>query len=82
MLNCREVSKQASPYVDGELPWRERMAVKMHLLMCHHCRRFMRQWSGLIRAIPFMHRQASPEEVDNVLAYIGKNKGEEEASQI
>lgn len=72
MLNCREVSELASPYLDGELSWRERTAMRMHLLMCHHCRRFMRQWSGLIRAIPSMHRKASPEEVDKVLAHISE----------
>ncbi len=72
MLKCREVSELASTYLDGELPWRARMAVKMHLLMCHHCRRFMRQWSGMIRAIPFMHRQASPEEINSVLAHVSR----------
>lgn len=70
MLSCRDVSRQASLYLDGELPWRQRMAMKMHLLMCQHCRRFLRQLSGVIRSVPFMHRQASPAEVDNVLAFI------------
>ncbi len=82
MLSCREVSKQSSLYLDGELPRRERMAMTMHLLMCHHCRRFVRQVSALIRSIPFMHGQASPEELQNVLAYISKNAGEQAGSQL
>ncbi|MEQ9394709.1 peroxidase-related enzyme [Haliea sp.] len=70
MLNCREVSHKASLYLEGELPWRERVAMRMHLMMCNNCRRFVQQLSELIRAIPFMHRQASPEEVENVLAHV------------
>ncbi len=77
MLNCREVSHNASRYLEGEMPWRERVAMKMHLMMCNNCRRFVQQLSGLIRAIPFMHRQASPEEVENVLAYVSKSNGDD-----
>ncbi|MCR9184324.1 MAG: peroxidase-related enzyme [Halieaceae bacterium] len=72
MLNCREISQKASHYLDGELSWRERMAVRVHLLMCDDCRRFVRQLAGLIRAIPFMHRPASPEEVETVLDHVNK----------
>lgn len=76
MLNCREVSNNASRYLDDEMPWRERAAMKMHLLMCHHCRRFVRQLSGLIRSIPSMHRQASAEEIEKVLAHVSGNRGD------
>lgn len=76
MLKCREVSHKASLYLEGELPWRERVAMRVHLLMCNDCRRFLRQLSGLIRAIPLMHRQASPAEVENVLAHVSKSSGD------
>lgn len=74
MLSCREVSNNVSLYLDGELSWRERVAMKLHLSMCNNCRRFVRQLSVLIRAIRFMHPQASPEEVESVLAHVSKSR--------
>ena len=44
MLKCKEVVDRADALVDGTpLSWRERFALRMHLLMCHHCRRYVRQ---------------------------------------
>lgn len=43
--------------------------------MCNDCRCFLGQLSELIRSIPFMHRRASPEEVENVLAHVSKSRG-------
>ncbi|MDX1588897.1 MAG: carboxymuconolactone decarboxylase family protein [Oleiphilaceae bacterium] len=41
MLNCRDVTRLASDWIDGELPLRDRLRVRTHLWMCRHCRRFM-----------------------------------------
>ncbi len=44
MLSCRELTEQhASDYVDGRLPWRRRLSVRLHLAMCGACRRFLAQ---------------------------------------
>ncbi len=53
MLKCREVVNRADQLLDGDLSRGQRFAVKMHLLMCHHCRRYVRQLRFLLRAIPF-----------------------------
>lgn len=47
MLNCREITDRASDYLDGDLSRGQRMGVHMHLLMCRHCRRLVRQLSRL-----------------------------------
>jgi anti-sigma factor ChrR (cupin superfamily) len=55
MLKCREVAERASAFADGELPWRERMAMRLHLAMCGPCRRYvaqMLQTIGLAAAAP------------------------------
>ena len=40
---CREVaSKLARGEFEGA-SWRARLIVRLHLFMCHHCRRFARQ---------------------------------------
>ncbi|MGH8462120.1 MAG: zf-HC2 domain-containing protein [Stenotrophobium sp.] len=43
MLNCREVNQRATDYLELQMNWRERLAVRMHLLICWTCRRFLRQ---------------------------------------
>lgn len=40
MLSCKETSKLVSRSVDGKLGLRERLVVKLHLLMCARCRSF------------------------------------------
>jgi len=43
MLNCQEVSTRASALIDGELgPW-PALRMRLHLVMCKGCRRFIGQ---------------------------------------
>ncbi len=51
MLTCQEVTAKASLMVDGELRFRERMGVLMHLMMCANCRRFVRQFKALVASM-------------------------------
>ena len=43
MFNCREVSGKVSRSMDAPLSVGERVAVRMHLLMCAICRRYKNQ---------------------------------------
>jgi hypothetical protein len=43
MYKCRDIAKHASEYVDRQLSLRERLAFALHLLICGHCREFLRQ---------------------------------------
>ncbi len=43
MLNCKGLVAQSSDFLDGQLSLRQRLAVRAHLAMCVHCRRFIRQ---------------------------------------
>lgn len=43
MMTCREVNALAHDRIDGRLTRRQRVAVRLHLMMCKHCRRAMRQ---------------------------------------
>ena len=36
---CKEVSHLTSQAMDESLPWRKRLGLRMHLLMCIWCRR-------------------------------------------
>ncbi len=77
MLSCRAVVQDADRLLAGELTWQRRLALKIHLLMCHHCRRYMRQLRVLIRAVPLMHGRANDEEVSEIMAHICSSENSE-----
>ncbi len=43
ILNCRDAIRLISRELDGPLPWRRRLLLRMHLFWCGPCRRFLRQ---------------------------------------
>lgn len=43
MKTCKDISCLLSDSMDHPLTWRERWAVRLHLLMCRHCSRFQQQ---------------------------------------
>jgi hypothetical protein len=61
MLSCKEVTRiVASGEIDEQSPFK-RMQLRMHLLMCRHCRRYTAQ----LRTIGAMARKAwGPQTVD------------------
>lgn len=59
MLSCHDLAnKVASNYVDGQLGWRERVGVRLHLALCDNCRRFIKQLK-LVRAVIRQHQPIS-----------------------
>jgi hypothetical protein len=42
MLSCKEVSRLLSESLDRDLPWQQRVSLRLHLLMCSLCSRFRR----------------------------------------
>jgi hypothetical protein len=43
MLTCKEVSKLVSDSLERDLPFRQRLGVRMHLMMCSMCRTYKKQ---------------------------------------
>lgn len=43
MLSCRGATATASRAMDQPIPWRERISLRFHLIMCVSCARFERQ---------------------------------------
>ena len=43
MLCCKDVCYVVSESLDGKLPWRKRLSVRIHLLMCKACQRMVQQ---------------------------------------
>jgi predicted anti-sigma-YlaC factor YlaD len=51
MLNCREITERASDFIDASLPWRVRIEVRLHLMMCRICREYVRQMTLVVGAL-------------------------------
>ena len=60
MMSCREVTELASQYVDRELPIAKRMAMRMHVTMCVHCRRFVRQLRATLELLRSLGEPPEP----------------------
>lgn len=74
MLKCRDVAMQGSNYLDKRLSCRQAFNVNMHLLMCKHCRRFIRHLS-LTAKVVSLHRfpvTSTPEADEIVNAVISE----------
>ncbi len=69
MLKCQHVEQRADALVDGTpLSRRERMALGMHLFMCRHCRRYVRQLRALTAHL--RHREPTAAHDDQVQAVL------------
>jgi hypothetical protein len=50
MKTCKDISGLLSESMDRRLTWRERLAMRIHLLMCRSCSRFQQQVHFLRKA--------------------------------
>ena len=69
MLKCKEITKQADQYLDGELSFTQRISFKMHLALCKHCGRYVKQLSlvvNKIKKIPANYDCIDEAEVDAI----------------
>jgi len=49
MMKCREVSRVVATDAAHELGFFKRLELRLHVLMCNHCRRYLAQIRGLGR---------------------------------
>lgn len=67
MLKCKDIAAQASEYLEHEMSFGRRLQYRTHLLMCHHCRRFNRQFAAAVamtRRLPL--RKGSAKQIDAI----------------
>jgi hypothetical protein len=51
LLSCREVTRLVSQMQDTPAPLTQRIKLRLHLLVCHGCNRFVRQMRFLRSAM-------------------------------
>ncbi len=65
MFNCKEVTRMVSESLDRELPFYQRIGIRMHLLMCKLCSRYRRQLLLLRETIRL--QAASSEDTESAI---------------
>ncbi len=68
MLTCRNVTELATDYQEGALSLRRRLEVRLHLLMCRFCRRYLAQMRTVADALRRLPPEGPPEAVGDRLA--------------
>lgn len=71
MLKCRDIVHQGSDYADGSMTWQRTFSYGVHLLMCGHCRTFVRHLRTTIsftRALPDKDT-LSAEQINTIVSH-------------
>jgi len=64
VLNCKQVTETAEEYLDENIPFRKKMAIKLHLMMCVHCRRYIDQYQ-ITKGVIQKMMQSKPLNLDH-----------------
>jgi anti-sigma factor ChrR (cupin superfamily) len=71
VLTCREVVERSSALVDGELSWRERISIRLHVVLCHRCRGFLDALVRLEAVLPELpDEEVDPQRVERIAARV------------
>ncbi len=57
ILSCKEATERASLCLDRQLSWPQRLSLRLHLLICHRCRCYLRQLRFLQQIAPRINQQ-------------------------
>jgi predicted anti-sigma-YlaC factor YlaD len=68
MLSCRQLTEQSTDYLERHLGFWGRSRVRVHLFVCLHCRRYLKQIEqtvGMLKELP--RERPSPSLTEAVL---------------
>ena len=63
MLNCRQMTALVTDYLEGRMPLMDRLRFQLHVGMCRHCRRYLRQMRLSVAALADLPPEPVPDEV-------------------
>lgn len=62
MLRCKEIVARSSDYLEGDLSRWQVVNYKLHLMMCVHCRRYLKHFKIAIESAARVARKKLPDE--------------------
>jgi len=60
MLTCKNISELSDEYLEGELPFKKKLSVKLHLAICKNCRRYLNYLQLTVNVV----RQSESSSID------------------
>jgi len=76
MLRCKDIANHSGDYLDHRLPFNRRLGVWLHIMMCGHCRRYLRYLKTLTTLLSTAGQQKEDKLlVDKIMARIEREKG-------
>ncbi len=63
MLSCAQITELVATYLDKQMPLRQRMSFRMHIAMCRHCRRYLKQVRTTIQLTGALPTEPMPDAV-------------------
>ena len=79
-MTCKDVSEFLADYLDGTLPWRQRLFFSLHLWLCRRCRQYVASYAATVRmtrSLDSTSMEEVPEEI--VRAILAARRGESPA---
>jgi anti-sigma factor RsiW len=67
MPSCSQLTEILTDYLEGRMPLDQRIAVKLHLMMCQDCTAYVQQTRLTIQALGQLPAELTPEPVRDVL---------------
>ncbi len=67
MLTCRQVTQLVTEYLEGKLSWKDAIRFQLHLGMCRHCRRYLRDMKVTVRVLGGLPAVAIPNDTMDAL---------------
>jgi predicted anti-sigma-YlaC factor YlaD len=61
MMTCREVTELVTAYLERRLSLRDRVRFQLHIGMCRHCRRYLRQMRLTVQTVGQLPREPLPD---------------------
>jgi predicted anti-sigma-YlaC factor YlaD len=62
-MSCQEVTEFLADYFGGQLPLRQRIVFRLHLLMCRDCRRYLDSYAATIRLTRALGAKSSADDL-------------------
>lgn len=76
MVTCQRMTSLITDYLERRMPFMDRARFQLHLGMCKHCRRYLRQMKLSVAVLGEMPPEPVPDEImDSLLARFGGWRG-------
>lgn len=68
MRSCKDINQNVDAHLDGELSLKQRVELRLHLLMCVDCKRYIRQLKSSVTAFGSSKKaECSDEQLESIL---------------